>query len=326
MKPPLLPSRAKRRRLPPPLPGQRARRSRYLQHRDLAQLKDLLFAARTIVEGLYAGRHASPLRGQSPEFVEYRTYNLGDPVETIDWRAFARTDREYVRVTRKETDMNCHLLLDCSGSMSFSGLDPRASARVSKFDYACLLAAALAYLVIRQGDKAGLTLFDADIRAHFPCRGTFPHLQAMLTEVERNVPADRTAVDVALRKAHRLMRHRALVIVISDFYGEPDAIFQALSLYTHGRFDVILFHLFHEEEYRLPNLPAARFMDLETREHLTCNAEELRPAYEEQIAAFVRAMQAGAAARRMDYHLVTTATPYHHVLRRYLIKRSQARV
>jgi uncharacterized protein (DUF58 family) len=326
VKPSPLSVRLKRRAVPPPLPGQRGRGSRYLQHRDLSQLKDLLFSARTVVEGLYAGRHVSGLKGQSPEFVEYRGYNLGDPLETVDWRAFARTDREYVRVTRKETDMNCHLLLDCSGSMSFAGLDARGGKRVSKFDYACLLAAALAYLAIRQGDKAGLTLFDADIRAHFPCRGTFQHLRAMLGEVERNVPADRTAVEVALRKAYRLMRHRALVIVISDFYGEPDAIFRALNLYRHGRFDVILFQVFHEQEYRLPDLPAARFTDLETREHLTCNAAELRSAYEEQLAAFVKAMQAGAAARRMDYHLVTTDTPYHRVLRRYLVKRSQARV
>lgn len=301
-------------------------RPRYLRTGDLRRFKDLLFAARTIVEGLYSGRHRSPLKGSSPEFIEYKSYVPGDPLDSIDWKAFARTDRHYVKVTEKETDMNCYLLVDCSASMSYRGFTPRNSSAISKYDYAALLAAALAYLVIKQGDKASLTLFDDGIRRHVPCGGTFRHMSTILNQLERNRPSHATSLSHILRKAYGLFPHKGLLVVISDFYDEPAEIFKALSLYTHRRFEIILFHVMHAEEHRLPDLAHARFLDLETKDVMTCAPGDIRSAYDAQVREFIEELRSKSQARRIDYNFVTTETPYDQVLRRYLLRRSAVRL
>jgi uncharacterized protein (DUF58 family) len=316
------PSRKRKvRKLPPPLPGQAQRRSTYLRHKDLARFKNLLFAARTMVEGIYSGRHRSPFKGSSPEFIEYKVYTPGDPVDAIDWKAYARTDRHYIRLTEKQTDMNCYLMLDCSGSMAYDGHRGKA-VRVSKFFYGCLLTAAIAYLIIKQGDKVSLTLFDREIRKHFPCGGTFPHLYKLLNELERHCPTDETGVADMLRVSHGLCRQKGLLLVISDFYDDPAELFKSLSLYTHRGFEIILFHLMHADEHRLPDVDNVRFMDLESAEQMTCNAADLRAAYDAQVAEFLRTLRSGARARGIDYHFLTTDTPYDQVLQRFLLKRN----
>lgn len=321
IKPPPLPRAAKRTAAPPPL---RPRVWRHLTPRDLRKFKNLLFVARTIVEGAYAGRHKSPFRGSSPEFVEYRSYNPGDALETIDWKAFARTDRYYVRLTEKETDMDGHLLLDCSGSMAFQPPPPRGRREltVSKMDYAATLAAALAYLLIKQGDKVSLTLFDHRIRQHVPAGGTFPHLCRMLNELERQKPGGRTDPAEALKRCGPLLKRRGLLLVVSDFYGEPEAIFRALNPFRHRRFDVMLFHVLHEQEVNLPDWPHMRFEDAETGETLTCNPADLRAGYTARLEAHRDALRRHAAARRIDYHFVHTGQPYDQVLHQYLLKRN----
>lgn len=324
MKPPPVPrpavpaARPAPRRKPEPPPARR------LSPREFGRFKNLLFAARAVVEGLYAGRHASPLKGGSPEFVEYRHYAPGDPVSLIDWKAFARSDRDYVRVTEKETDMNCYVLLDCSASMEYAGLGPRPL-RQSKLDYACLLAAALGYLMVKQGDKAGVTLFDEKVRRHIRCGGTFAHLYGMLHQLERCAPAGRTSTARVLRDAYGLYPRKGLLVVISDFYEEPDALFRALGLYTHRRFEVMLLHVLHEDEHRLPALPHARFVDAESGAHITCRPQELRREYDRRIGAFIETLRRQSAARGIDYQFMTTAAPYDRVLRRYLVRRARIR-
>lgn len=301
---------------PPPL--------RPLSPRDFARFKNLLFAARVMVEGLYAGRHKSPFRGGSPEFVEYRHYTPGDPVSAIDWKAYARSDRHYVRVTEKETDMNAYLLLDCSASMEYAGFGLR-SEHLSKLDYACRLAAGLAYLMVRQGDKIGVTLFADRLLRHIRCGGTFAHLYGILHQLERCAPAGGTSMARALRDAYGLIPRRGLLIVVSDFYEPPDPLFKALSLYTHRRFEIMLLHVLHEDEHRLPPFGHARFVDAETGAHLTCRPQELRRQYEERMEGFVHGLRARAAARGIDYQFMTTATPYDRALGRYLVRRGRMR-
>ena len=315
----------KKRPLPPPLPGEPFRRSPYLRHEDLAKFNNLLFAARIAVEGIYAGKHRSPFKGASPEFIEYRNYAPGDPLDSVDWKAFARTDRYYIKLTQKETDMNCYLLLDCSGSMAYSGVRSDGEGLTSKFDFACLLAAAMSFLVIKQGDKASLTLFDKTLRRHIPCGGTFGHLHAIVNELDRNSPADHTAISQALRKMFRLCTQRGLLVVISDFYDDPADIFSALNLYSHRKFEILLFHVLHEQERNLPNVAHARLVDMETGGVLTCRPEDLQRSYEAKMREFVSTMKSSAAARGIDYNLVTTDMPYDRILRRYLLKRDSVR-
>lgn len=318
-----IPRRVVLPRKPPPLPRTVVRRlapPRFLRHKDLARLRNLLFEARGLVEGLYAGRHKSALKGNSPEFIEYRRYTPGDSTAAIDWKAFARTDRHYIKVTEKETDMDCHLLVDASASMAYAG-----EKGVSKLEYASLLAAAISYLIVRQGDKVSLTLFNDKITRHVPAGGTFPHLYNLLRGLEAGRPGGTAGVAAALRQAFGLYRRKGLLIAISDFYEEPTELFRALGLYTHRKFEVALFHMMHEDEVHLPAVSNARFVDAETDEQISCNVADLRQSYDERLRAFIQSLRTGARARGMDYEFIHTGIPYDGVLRRYLTIRNAMR-
>lgn len=331
MRPPPLPQA---RSTPPPLPRARPvvappRQWRHFQPRDFRRFKNLLLVARTLAEGAYSGKHRSPFRGSSPEFVEFRTYNPGDPLDSVDWKAFARTDRHYIRLTEKETDLPCHLLLDCSASMAYAG-DPAAGGRkgeerVSKLDYACRLTAALVYLLVKQGDRVGLTLFDEKVRQHIPPGGTFRHLYRTLNVLEKQKPGGHTALPAALDQARALLKRRGLLIIISDFYGETDKLLRALSAFSGRGHEVLLFHLLHEHERTLPAGGPAQFVDAETGEALVCHPEEVRARYEAALGAFITKLRRGAGGHRMGYQLLDTSVPFHVPLRRYLAER-QARM
>jgi len=306
-------------RLPPPLPR---KTWRHLPTRDLRKFKNLLFAARTVVDGVFTGRHRSPFRDRAPEFVEYRHYHPGDALELVDWKAYARTDRHYVRLAEKETDMQAHLVLDCSASMAFAP-PPEArarEARISKMDYAATLAATLAYLLIKQGDQVSLTLFDQKLRQHVPAGGTFAHLYRMLHELERMKPGGTTNLAQSLHQCGALFRRRGLVMVISDFYGDADVLFRALQPYRHRRFEVILFHVMHQQEVHLPEGTHLRLQDAETGEMLTCDPADIRQAYAARLAAFQADLRARTSARGMHYVFCHTGQSHQDVLFQYLTR------
>lgn len=307
-----------------PTPERSRREFRYLCPSDVSSLKNLLFASKMIVEGAYTGKHRSPFKGRSPEFSDYREYAPGDEMRDIDWKAFARTDRHMIKLFERESDMSAHLVVDRSASMAYGGTKYRATFGdddVSKLDYAFQLAAAMAYLIIKQGDKVGLTLFDTRVRTHIPPGGTFPHLYSMLQALEKQTAGERTSLAASLRQAFPLFRRRGLLIVISDFLDEPAEIFRALNLYRHRGFEVILFHIMHRFERRLPDLPSVNFIDLETAESMSAASDDIAESYEREIENFVRELKSGARARGMDYELVSTDQPYVESLRRYLLWR-----
>lgn len=319
---------------PPPLPSSAfaaradtrgTRAWKYLSPEDLRSLKNLLFAARVIVEGAYAGRHKSPYKGPAAEFIDYREYHPGDEIRSIDWKAYARTDRYFIKLFEKETDLNCHILVDRSGSMGYGGKPFERffkPADFSKLEYASYLAAALIYLMIKQGDRVSLTLFDDRVNAHVPPGGTFSHLYALLDLLERQRPGRETSLAKALRDLFQLHRRRGLLILISDFLDDPIEVFNALDMYRHRRFEIILFQVMHYFEINLPPIDTIQFVDAETGEVHTARPADIAADYEKQLRQFVELVSSCALARNMDYNFVTTATPYHAVLQKYLFRRS----
>ncbi len=305
-------------------PAGPVRPGRYLRPAELRGLKNLLFVARTLVEGLYAGPHRSRSRGHSIEFADYREYCPGDDIGDIDWKAYGRSDRLFVRLFEAHTNMLVYPLLDCSGSMGYAGaaVGEPGEAPLSKFEYSCYLLAALSFLVIKQGDRIGLGLFRERLEDFAPPGGTFGHLYGLLNRLEHVSPVGRTNVSSVLREAFGAMKPRGLLIVLSDFLEEPAAIFDALGPYRHRGFEIILFHVLHEDELHLPRVSNARFVDSETGESLTIVPADVREDYERRIAAHIDALRAGCRARRIDYNVVTTATSYYDVLGRYLAKRT----
>jgi uncharacterized protein (DUF58 family) len=302
------------------------RRFKYLEPTELSGLKNLLFAARTIVEGYYAGRHQSPFKGSAPEFEDYREYYPGDDLRDVDWKVLARTDRYFVKLYQRETDMNCALFLDASGSMGFRGITPPARGKnpaLSKYEYGAYLTAALAFLMVKQGDKASLTLFDDEIRQHVPNGGTFPHLYKVLRALERTEPRRETGLSAVLKKGHGLLRSRGLLIVISDLIDEPEEVFRALNLFVHRGFEVLLFQVMHPEELELPSFANANVVDLETDARISCNLTDLKTAYQKHFREFLDAVRAYSVARGIEYNLVSTSTPYHVALEKYLMRRGR---
>lgn len=294
-------------------------RWKYLQPSDLRRLRNLQFAAKLVVEGFFQGRHRSPFHDFSSEFADYRQYVPGDEIRAIDWRAYARTDRYYIKLYRKETDMTCCLLLDNSKSMSFAGDDG-----VSKLEYAHYMAAALAYLIVKQGDNASLAIGDDNLRAYVPAGRSQRHLQQVLSTLEQNAPGGGTGLSTTLESLFGVLKRRGLLIVISDFLDDPERIFSALSMYTHRGFTVLLFQVLTDDELHLPQVENALFTDMESPLSIAAEPELVRGAYELEIQRFLDTIAGHAKARQIYHRLTTTSTPYHKALESYLTTRKAA--
>jgi len=268
--------------------------SHYLRPEDIRKLGTFEFAPKALVEGFFAGRHRSLERGSSIEFRDYRPFVDGDDRALVDWRCFARTDRYYVRTYEQETTMECTLFLDSSASMGFGG-------PVTKLEYASFFTAALAYLVVRGKDRVSLHLFDREIREFFPPGSTTKHLNNLLAALERNRPGSQTSLATALQRAYPLLRRKGTLIVVSDFFDDPAAIFQALNPYLHRGFKVHLFHVLDPAELELADKGLVSFQDLETGERLVAHTDNLRGLYRDAIAEHIHNLRSLSRRRGVDY-------------------------
>jgi uncharacterized protein (DUF58 family) len=307
-KPPPLPAK------PPPLPVTTFR-SQYLEPALLERFENLLVFARTTVEGYYAGRHKSPHFGFSAEFIEHKPYAPGDETNHIDWRVYARTRRLYSRKYLEETDMTIHLLVDGSASMNYS-----AEKREFKYSRVARIAAALAYLMLKQGDKAALGLFTDRLIQQIPPGGTRRHLFRLLQALESERPSQSlTDLPRAIQETASRWRKRGRLVVISDFLNcDLDALFDSLAALVHRGCEVLLMQVLDPDELALPNVSLARFVDMETHEEVQVEPEEIRASYEQQIQALTDTLRTQASRRRMDYQLINTASPFLDAIEAYL--------
>src|SRR5210317_231202 len=200
----------------------------YLDPELLQKLGDLELVAREVVEGLRVGSHRSPLRGFSTEFAHHRQYAPGDAVRDIDWRVYGRTDRYYTKLYEAETNYDCYLVLDGSASMTYG------SGKVSKLEYSKFLAAALAYIVLKQRDSVGLSIFDTEVRAYMPPRSTMGILLQIDRLLRETKSLPRTTIARQLHDIALMMKRRSFVIVISDLLAEVNDVLSGLD---HLRFD-----------------------------------------------------------------------------------------
>jgi uncharacterized protein (DUF58 family) len=247
-----------------------------------------------VAEGLFAGRHQSRVRGSSTEFRDYREYSPGDELKLVDWRAYARSDRYYVRTFEQETDLDCTLFLDSSGSMDFG--DP-----LSKIRFASFFSAALAYLVVRRGDRIALHTFDASLRDSIPHGSTRSHLNHVFATLANNRAGQTTGTAEALRMALPAMRHRGAMIVVSDFMDDPAEIFHALDPYCHRGFRIYLCHVLAPEERELPRRGMLLFEDMESRLRVRADTEEIRRLYREAMDSHIQTLRELAVRRRIEY-------------------------
>jgi uncharacterized protein (DUF58 family) len=282
----------------------------------LSRMGNLDLIARQVVEGMLSGRHRAPYKGFSVEFAEHREYSPGDETRSIDWRVFAKRDRYYVKEYEQETNLRAYLLVDASGSMRFAG---EAAGDVSKFRYAQMLAACLAYLLLGQQDEAGLLTFDTQTRSYIPPRSRAIHLRAMLGELQATEPGGETALAPVLHDIAERITHRGLVILISDCFDDPESLRHALHHFRHRRHEVILLHVTAQEERTFPYRQRTRFRDLERLDRqLVLDPRGLREAYLERMNAFCLSLESACNELVIDYVPVDTSRPFADTLLWYL--------
>lgn len=276
-------------------------RYKYIRPEDIRWLAHYEFGVKALVEGYLSGRHRSKERGASIEFHEYRQYAPGDDLSLIDWRVFAKTDRHYLKTYEQETNMECHIFLDSSASMGFQD-----EGAITKLEYASFFAACLTWLVISKNDRVSLQIFDAGIRKFFEAGSTRRHLHELLTALENNQPGNKTSLAEALKRAAPLIKRKGTLVVLSDFFDEPEAVFKALNQYLHRGFRVHLFHVLDPAELNLPDRGLSRFVDVETGDRLVVHTQTMRDAWKAEMRRHTQTLGKLAASRQVDYAVART--------------------
>ncbi len=291
---------------------------RYIEPSALARVKNLQLVARGVVEGFISGLHASPYKGFSVEFAEHREYTAGDDPRHLDYKMLARSDRLFIKQYEEETNMRVQILLDCSGSMNY-----RYGARITKFEYAAYLTAVLAYLMTRQQDSVGLTVFDTEVRLDMPPRSSPRHFNEMMRQLEGLEPRSETNIAGTLHRLANRAKKRGLIVLVSDLYDEPEEVVRALHHFRHRKHELIVFHVLDKAELEFPFRDLTAFYDLETNEKLLIDPLGVRETYLQLIREFVDHYRRACAEMYVDYVMTDTSVPYDFMLSKYLAKRGR---
>jgi uncharacterized protein (DUF58 family) len=282
----------------------------------LASVDDLSLIAKTVVEGFFDGLHRSPFLGYSTEFSAYRPYVQGDNLRYIDWKVWGRTNEYYVKQFEDDTNVRCHLFLDTSASMNFGSGD------TNKFDYGRVLAAVLAFLMVRQHDAPGLIVYGAQSRQAAPASSTRHHADEILQLLTHAQAGGRTTADQQLFQLAQTITRRGLAVVISDFLGAENACFELLrQLHGQGQ-EVLVFHLLSPEEFDLPHEGEFIMEDNETGEEIPVHADSFREEYQARVKAFCEHVRQECIKLEIDYQQLRTDSPLDMAMLAYLEKRS----
>lgn len=320
--PPPLPQSTQRgkstRSSPPPLkkkPPTSKKKISILNPAELDPFKDLLLFAQLVVEGWFAGKHHSLDYGSSAEFAEYKHYSVGDPISQIDWKVYARSRELVIRKNREEKDMTGYLMVDISASMSY-----QSGNREPKLARAVRIAAALAYLMRQQGDKSSLACFHTEIKNYVPPGSTQAHIFDLVKNLESvfQKGAGQTKAHSALDLCIPLFKKRGSLIVISDFLTDRKRLFDALAQFQHRRFHILLLHVVDPDEMHLPNVSLTRFIDLESRQTIQVDPDEIRQAYRADCERDQQELEDECLQRGIEYRFLDTAQPWVTALEAWL--------
>ncbi|HET7505163.1 MAG TPA: DUF58 domain-containing protein [Kofleriaceae bacterium] len=307
---------------PPGLPGSSRGASSRIDPTQLARLGSLPIQARVIVEGALSGLHRAAVHGSSVEFAEHKEYSPGDELRHVDWKAYAKLDRYYVKQFEQESQLTVYLVLDASASMAFAG------GGLAKLHYGGLALAALAYLVIQQQDKVGLiTCGDAGLETLVPPRGRTTHLHDVMAVLDsiitRGATGDESPAAALSRIAELLRRRRALIVLASDLFDADDDTVRMLVQLRAQRHDVTVLHLLDPHERDFPYDGLTQFEALESSSKLLVNPAAIRRDYLDRMEAFLARTRTTLTGAGIDYHLISTDQPLEKTLLDLLIARSR---
>lgn len=281
----------------------------------LSRIGNLELLARTVVDGFLQGLHRSPHLGMSLDFAEHREYMGGDDIRLIDWRLFARTDRFYIKLFEAETAADFMVVLDISKSMSFG------THSVTKLDYARYLGSALAYFSQKQKDRVGLATFDHEVVEFIP--PSTRHLQRILHTLSRAEPGRPGTLRDPLMRIGENLHHRGIILLLSDFYEEPQSVIDSVRHLRARGHDVIVFHLLDPAELEFTYDSTASFRDLESATMIPIVPDELAVEYRKLIGEHTQELDRLFTGSRIDYTVLDTSKPLDYALFRYLSSREK---
>ena len=295
----------------------------------LARLGPLQIRARKVMEGVLTGLHKSPHHGQSVEFSEHKEYAPGDEIKHIDWRAFAKLDKYYVKRFEMETNLRALLVVDASGSMAYG------RGGLSKLQYAAICAGALAYLLSRQGDQVGLLVAgDAEpgsserlpegVRSFVPFASSPTHVQELLQRLDSAQGRGATLLSAALDYAAEKAGRRALVVVLSDLFDASERSVPALKMLRSRRHDVLLLQTLDREELDFPFDDPTRFLSMEDERQIEAQPRQIRESYLSEMRRFLESTRRELARADVEVEQIPTDSPPDRVLIKLLARREAA--
>lgn len=290
--------------------------SRYLDPDVLGRMAGRMFEPRGRVVGSLAGRHKSPLSGFAVEFAGHREYLPGDDPKHIDWRVYFTRDKYVIKQYEMETNFVCHLLLDVSASMRYG------EGSEQKLLAAAQLATTLAHCVVRQGDKVSLVTFDEAVRGSLPPGSTITQITRMAEHLDTIDPVQKTRMADCLAEAHGRMGRREIVIVLSDFFTDLDALEPILQRFRFDRHEVVLFQVMHRDELEFRLQGMVKFRGLESADEMLAQPSEFRRRYLDALGRFNEKFAEICSRNRVERVLVDTSRDRAEVLIDHLNQRS----
>ena len=291
----------------------------FLDTRVLAKLASMPLFARRAMLGNVSGKHTSPNRGASVEFAEYRKYVPGDDLRRLDWRAYGRTDRYYVKEFEADTNLRCCLVVDTSGSMGYG------SSGMTKLDYARRIAAGIAYLAVQQGDAVGLALVAQGVLQNIPARRNAAHLSIVFDTLEKAKSSGETELITVLHELAETIAQRALVIVVSDFFVDPELLRGCFEHLRFRKHDLSIFHLLDQAELDFQFNRPTRFLDMEGGVPIFAEPTEIVDRYQKALKDYLELLGRVVLETGVDYHRVAIQESYEQVLMRFLMGRARSR-
>jgi uncharacterized protein (DUF58 family) len=285
---------------------------RFIDPAILAGISHLDLVAKTVVDGFIAGLHRSPDFGFSQEFAEYRAYSPGDDLRHVDWNVFARTERAYLKRYRGETNSQLTIMLDTSGSMGYGSRSP------GKLDYGRYLAVSLTYMANQQRDAVGIIIFDDDVRNYVPPSTRQGQFMRVAHAIDRAQLGTRTNFEKPFIHFQQFLKRRGIVIVISDFYEQPDVVIKTVEPLRYRGNELILFHILDPEEIQPKLKEPVLLVDMETDDAIEVSPEYAKHDYRDKMDAHIATLRTKAKAANIDYFLLRTDRPLDDALREYL--------
>ncbi|MCD4788572.1 MAG: DUF58 domain-containing protein [Bacteroidales bacterium] len=306
----------------------------FIDHNRLQQFGSLEFIAKQVVEGFIVGLHKSPFHGFSVEFAEHRLYNTGESIKHIDWKLYGRTDKLFVKRYEEETNLRCHIILDVSSSMYFPVKDKISIDNPNKITFSVYAAAALIYLLKKQRDAFGLSLFSDTIEILTQNKSSSVHQKFLYTELEKllkPLPVNtqkKTSATATLHEIAEKIHKRSLVIIFSDMLestSTADELFSALQHLKHNKHEVILFHVIDKQkeiDFNYENRPY-KFIDLESGQELKVTPNEVKEIYTKKITAYKNELKLKCGQYRIDFIEADINRGFEQILLPYLLKREK---